>query len=228
MGVAKSSARFSLHDARAVYKRSLSPTATNQSHCFRQFLLMDKTLCTIQRPFLFILLIGSRCVESNFPSILKVCFFFRLSVAWSNTFSSEFCLPHCGLAEPSHFSVTMKAMLMSECRPVSPRSKLLKAHGVRKSSASGRKCQPEFASSSSSSTTTEEEVDTMKLLFDKLVQMIPSIPKERKVSRLEILQHVIAYIQDLESQMDCHPDAENLCSGLNYLRISLQAKAVAL
>ncbi|OQV18660.1 hypothetical protein BV898_07289 [Hypsibius exemplaris] len=36
---------------------------------------------------------------------------------------------------------------------------------------------------------------------------------DRKVSRLEILQHVIEYIQDLESQMEFHPDAENLCSG---------------
>ncbi|OQV18673.1 hypothetical protein BV898_07303 [Hypsibius exemplaris] len=58
--------------------------------------------------------------------------------------------------------------------------------------------------------------------------MIPAIPKDRKVSRLEILQHVIEYIQDLESQMEFHPDAENLCSGLNYLRISLQEKSICL
>ena len=106
----------------------------------------------------------------------------------------------------------MKAMMMTQSRPVSPRKLQKSSSGVRKS----RKCQE------------SEDCDTMELLFAKLVQMIPNMPKDRKMSHLEILQHVIEYIQDLESQMEFHPDAENLCSGLNFLRISLQNKSLGL
>lgn len=105
----------------------------------------------------------------------------------------------------------MKAMIMPLARPVSPR-KLIKS-GVRKS----RKLQ-EVAG----------DIDTMEMLFEKLVHMIPSIPKDQKLTKLQILQHVIEYIQDLESQVEFHPEAENLCSGLTYLRISLERKSVDL
>ncbi|XP_055352685.1 protein extra-macrochaetae-like [Paramacrobiotus metropolitanus] len=99
----------------------------------------------------------------------------------------------------------MKAMIMS--RPVSPR-KLCKPaiQKLRKNAES-------------------EEMDAMEMLFDKLAHMIPSIPKEQKLTKLQILQHVIEYIQDLESQVEFHPEAENLCTGLNYLRISLEQKS---
>jgi Helix-loop-helix DNA-binding domain len=110
------------------------------------------------------------------------------------------------------FGGIMKAMTLTECRPVSPRKLVGKCNGIRKWRKSCHQT---------------EDVDTMELLFEKLVQMIPNIPKERKMSRLEILQHVIQYIRHLESQMEFHPDAENLCSGLNCLRISLQSKSTA-
>ncbi|GAU99050.1 hypothetical protein RvY_10103 [Ramazzottius varieornatus] len=107
----------------------------------------------------------------------------------------------------------MKAMIMPVSRPIPPR-KAQKSNGVTRKA---RKCLEE-----------NEEMATMELLFHKLLHMIPTLPKDRKVSRLEILQHVIEYIQDLESQVQFHPEAENLCTGLNYLRISLQHKTVDL
>ena len=100
---------------------------------------------------------------------------------------------------------------MPSSRPASPR-KGLKHGGVTRKS---RKIMEEA-----------EKMETMELLFQKLLLMIPTLPKDRKVSRLEILQHVIEYIQDLESQVQSHPEAENLCTGLTYLRISLQSNSV--
>ncbi|GAV02748.1 hypothetical protein RvY_13275 [Ramazzottius varieornatus] len=106
----------------------------------------------------------------------------------------------------------MKAMVMPICkpRPVSPR-KVFKCQGIIRKS---RRFIEEG-----------EEIETMELLFQKLLYMIPTLPKDREVSRLEILQHVIEYIQDLEFQVQSHPDAGNLCSGLTYLRISLQSNS---
>lgn len=73
-----------------------------------------------------------------------------------------------------------------------------------------------------------EDVDAMEMLFEKLVHMIPSIPKDQKLTKLQILRHVIEYIQELEAQVEFHPENENLCCGLTYLRISLERKSVGL
>ncbi|OQV18659.1 hypothetical protein BV898_07288 [Hypsibius exemplaris] len=74
---------------------------------------------------------------------------------------------------------------------------------------------------------TASDRDDVELLFRKLVQMIPNLPKNRKLTKLEILQAVIDYIQELEERLESHPDAENLCSGLTRLKLSLsQARNV--
>ncbi|XP_016054688.1 PREDICTED: DNA-binding protein inhibitor ID-2 [Miniopterus natalensis] len=41
--------------------------------------------------------------------------------------------------------------------------------------------------------------------YSKLKELVPSIPQDRKVSRMEILQHVIDYILDLQIALDSHP-----------------------
>ncbi|XP_035865102.1 DNA-binding protein inhibitor ID-2-like [Phyllostomus discolor] len=53
--------------------------------------------------------------------------------------------------------------------------------------------------------------DPMSLLYNrndcysKLKEMVPSIPQNKKVSKTEILQHVIDYILDLQIALDSHP-----------------------
>ncbi|GAU99051.1 hypothetical protein RvY_10104 [Ramazzottius varieornatus] len=69
--------------------------------------------------------------------------------------------------------------------------------------------------------------EDVELLFRRLVQMVPSLPKDRKLSRLEILQAVIDYIQELEQRLESHPESENLSLGLSRLKLSLnQARHV--
>ncbi|XP_027996220.1 DNA-binding protein inhibitor ID-2 isoform X2 [Eptesicus fuscus] len=41
--------------------------------------------------------------------------------------------------------------------------------------------------------------------YSKLKELVPSIPQDRKVSKMEILQHVIDYILDLQIALDAHP-----------------------
>ncbi|XP_006001443.1 DNA-binding protein inhibitor ID-2 [Latimeria chalumnae] len=52
--------------------------------------------------------------------------------------------------------------------------------------------------------------DPMNLLYNmndcysKLKELVPSIPQNKKVSKMEILQHVIDYILDLQFALDSH------------------------
>ncbi|XP_007904657.1 DNA-binding protein inhibitor ID-2a [Callorhinchus milii] len=41
--------------------------------------------------------------------------------------------------------------------------------------------------------------------YSKLRELVPSIPQNKKVSKMEILQHVIDYILDLQIALDTHP-----------------------
>ncbi|KAM8953516.1 DNA-binding protein inhibitor ID-2 [Pelodytes ibericus] len=53
--------------------------------------------------------------------------------------------------------------------------------------------------------------DPMSLLYNmndcysKLKELVPSIPQNKKVTKMEILQHVIDYILDLQIALDSHP-----------------------
>ncbi|XP_029451679.1 DNA-binding protein inhibitor ID-2 [Rhinatrema bivittatum] len=46
--------------------------------------------------------------------------------------------------------------------------------------------------------------------YSKLRELVPSIPQHRKVSKMEILQHVIDYILDLQIALDSHPSIVSL------------------
>lgn len=49
----------------------------------------------------------------------------------------------------------------------------------------------------------------MKMYLSKLKDLVPFMPKNRKLSKLEIIQHVIDYICDLQSELETHPEINN-------------------
>ncbi|KAG8442333.1 hypothetical protein GDO86_011217 [Hymenochirus boettgeri] len=57
----------------------------------------------------------------------------------------------------------------------------------------------------------EELEETLCLQYDmndcysRLKRLVPTIPQNKKVSKVEILQHVIDYILDLQLALDTHP-----------------------
>lgn len=48
----------------------------------------------------------------------------------------------------------------------------------------------------------QEENTEMQQCFSKLKELVPSVPKDIKLSKTQLLQHVIDYILDLESTLD--------------------------
>lgn len=56
-----------------------------------------------------------------------------------------------------------------------------------------------------------EEEESLCLQYDmndcysRLKRLVPTIPPNKKVSKVEILQHVIDYILDLQLALDTHP-----------------------
>uniref|UniRef100_A0A034VGX2 Protein extra-macrochaetae n=1 Tax=Bactrocera dorsalis TaxID=27457 RepID=A0A034VGX2_BACDO len=57
----------------------------------------------------------------------------------------------------------------------------------------------------------------MKMYLSKLKDLVPFMPKNRKLSKLEIIQHVIDYICDLQTELEAHPEIANFdaASALN-------------
>lgn len=49
----------------------------------------------------------------------------------------------------------------------------------------------------------------MKMYLSKLKDLVPFMPKNRKLSKLEIIQHVIDYICDLQTELETHPEMGN-------------------
>lgn len=59
------------------------------------------------------------------------------------------------------------------------------------------------ASALPSTTTAEGDTEAeIRLYLDKLKEIVPKCPKHRKVSRLELIQHVIDYICDLQQALE--------------------------
>ncbi|KPM11753.1 hypothetical protein QR98_0103280 [Sarcoptes scabiei] len=62
----------------------------------------------------------------------------------------------------------------------------------------------------------QKELDQqeMQLLLAKLKQLVPGIPKNRRLSKLEIIQHVIDYIFDLQMALESHPIASTMAASV--------------
>lgn len=52
----------------------------------------------------------------------------------------------------------------------------------------------------------DETAEEMQACFLKLKELVPSIPQDRKLSKTQLLQHVIDYILDLEVALDFNPE----------------------
>ncbi|XP_058981957.1 protein extra-macrochaetae-like [Musca domestica] len=64
----------------------------------------------------------------------------------------------------------------------------------------------------------------MKMYLSKLKDLVPFMPKNRKLSKLEIIQHVIDYICDLQSELETHPEINNFdaSAALSFAASSMQ------
>ncbi|XP_062583777.1 DNA-binding protein inhibitor ID-2-A-like [Saccostrea cucullata] len=45
----------------------------------------------------------------------------------------------------------------------------------------------------------------MQACFSKLKELVPSVPQDKRLSKTQLLQHVIDYILDLETALDFNP-----------------------
>lgn len=70
--------------------------------------------------------------------------------------------------------------------------------------------------------TSKEQVE-IQMYLSKLKELVPHMPKNRKVSKLEVIQHVIDYICDLQSELE-----QNHPASLNRNRRKQQHSAAVL
>lgn len=49
----------------------------------------------------------------------------------------------------------------------------------------------------------------MAACIDKLKDLVPTIPQDKKISKIQLLQHVIDYILDLETTLEFNPSMRN-------------------
>lgn len=79
----------------------------------------------------------------------------------------------------------------------------LSAHNQDEITATTTAAATHSASALPSTATAEGETESeMRLYLDKLKEIVPKCPKHRKVSRLELIQHVIDYICDLQQALE--------------------------
>jgi DNA-binding protein inhibitor ID len=55
----------------------------------------------------------------------------------------------------------------------------------------------------------DSENAEIQLYLSKLKDLVPSMPKNRKISKLEVIQYVIDYICDLQNALDTNPDVDS-------------------
>ncbi|EDV40200.1 uncharacterized protein Dana_GF10395 [Drosophila ananassae] len=61
----------------------------------------------------------------------------------------------------------------------------------------------------------------MKMYLSKLKDLVPFMPKNRKLSKLEIIQHVIDYICDLQTELETHPEIGNFDAAAALTSVAL-------
>ncbi|XP_020614719.1 DNA-binding protein inhibitor ID-3-B-like [Orbicella faveolata] len=73
---------------------------------------------------------------------------------------------------------------------------------LRSTSTTASSISRASARSSSGSQVEQGCIYNMSDCYERLRAMVPDIPARRRMSKVEILQHVIDYIQDLESALE--------------------------
>lgn len=73
---------------------------------------------------------------------------------------------------------------------------------LRSTSTTASRISRASARSSSGSQVEQGCIYNMSVCYERLRAMVPDIPARRRMSKVEILQHVIDYIQDLESALE--------------------------
>ena len=76
------------------------------------------------------------------------------------------------------------------------------------------------ASSMGPSPTELLAAEEMKELLSKLQELVPNIPRHKKLSKLEIIQYVIDYIFDLQTALETHPAASLVCEASRHHMMS--------
>lgn len=56
----------------------------------------------------------------------------------------------------------------------------------------------------------EGENAEIQMYLSKLKDLVPFMPKNRKISKLEVIQHVIDYICDLQTTLEHHPELSSI------------------
>lgn len=54
------------------------------------------------------------------------------------------------------------------------------------------------------------ENEEVQMYLSKLKELVPFMPKNKRLTKLEVIQHVIDYICDLQCALEAHPNAEAL------------------
>jgi DNA-binding protein inhibitor ID-2 len=86
-----------------------------------------------------------------------------------------------------------------------PSAKVLSENRVNKPSKSKSSLSNSTNSNSSSAMIDPVTQLEMHQLLSKLKELVPGIPRNKKLSKLEIIQNVIDYILDLEVALGSHP-----------------------
>lgn len=65
--------------------------------------------------------------------------------------------------------------------------------------------------------TSDSENAEIQMYLSKLKDLVPFMPKNRKLSKLEVIQYVIDYICDLQTALETHPAAQSPSPFEDYL-----------
>lgn len=75
--------------------------------------------------------------------------------------------------------------------------------------------------------TSPKDAEAIEELFSKLKDLVPYMPKNKKLSKLEIIQYVIDYIFDLENALESRQDVSGAAAAMmDTLAASSQSQNV--
>jgi hypothetical protein len=80
---------------------------------------------------------------------------------------------------------------------------LAKNKVVKKSSSNGHALTDSHSKMDGANTPEE-----IQLLLSRLSELVPNVPRNKKLSKLEIIQYVIDYIYDLQLALESHPNTK--------------------